>query len=542
MTAGRLLAIFDELVDADPAATVLLDAHAGRAPALPVTRRELRDLAAGAAEGLRARGVGAGDCVAVWLPNWSSSVAVQLAALSVGAHVIGINTRYNVDEVAHVLEMSRPRVVVIAHGFHGLDLLGRYRAAVDAVAADAPSTLVVSAPGSEPLGDVSAYDMGGGAARFPSASPDGRLDPSEIAGLATAFTTSGSTGRPKLAAHSETALVEHALAVGRRTGMEAGDLVLGALPLSGVFGFNAAMAGLLAGAAVLLEPTFDAGGVLADMAHHGVTHVAAGDDLLGRVADAWRADRPTLAVRWIGIADFEGRSQELCAWAEEELGATVTGLYGSSELFALTAFWPAECPSALRWTGGGRVVMPAIDVRVVDPATGRVLPRGEDGELQFRGPNVVDDYLGDPGVAATAFTTDGWFRSGDLGRIVGPGAFQFICRMGDVLRLRGFLVDPAEIEGRLVSHPAVRLAKVVGVPGPGGGGTVAVAFVVPEPSSEPGEEELKRWCAASLATFKVPTRVHVIDHMPTTSGTNGTKIRAAALRELAVLRQHQPDP
>jgi len=101
-----------------------------------------------------------------------------------------------------------------------------------------------------------------------------------------------------------------------------------------------------------------------------------------------------------------------------------------------------------------------------------------------------------------------------------------------VLRLRGFLVDPAEIEFRLAAHPAVRVAKVVGVPGPDGG-TVAVAFVVPQGPAEPTEDELTQWCATTLAKFKVPTRVHVIDQMPSTSGTNGTKIRAAALREMA---------
>ncbi|MDQ3826739.1 MAG: AMP-binding protein, partial [Actinomycetota bacterium] len=206
---------------------------------------------------------------------------------------------------------------------------------------------------------------------------------------------------------------------------------------------------------------------------------------------------------------------------------------GSSELFALTAFWPADRPTELRWTGGGQVVMPSIEVRVADPATDRVLPDGEDGELQFRGPNVVDTYLGDPGVAATAFTEDGWFRSGDLGRLVGPGTFQYVCRMGDVLRLRGFLVDPAEIEFRLAAHPAVRLTKVVGAPDPNGGGTIAVAFVVPQGPDEPDEDELKEWCAQALAKFKVPARIHVIDSMPTTSGTNGIKIRTAVLREMA---------
>jgi fatty-acyl-CoA synthase len=183
-------------------------------------------------------------------------------------------------------------------------------------------------------------------------------------------------------------------------------------------------------------------------------------------------------------------------------------------------------------SGGGRVVHPGIGVRVADPGTGAVLAAGQEGELQFRGPNVVDAYLGDDAAAGRAFTPDGWFRSGDLGALVEEGAFSYICRMGDALRLRGFLVDPAEIELRLAAHPGVHTAKVVGVSGPDGA-TTAIAFVTPDGPDRPAPDELRAWCAAELAAFKVPATVHVIAEMPTTTGTNGTKIKAATLREWA---------
>jgi acyl-CoA synthetase (AMP-forming)/AMP-acid ligase II len=160
------------------------------------------------------------------------------------------------------------------------------------------------------------------------------------------------------------------------------------------------------------------------------------------------------------------------------------------------------------------------------------LPLGREGELQFRGPNVVDSYLGDPAAMERAFTADGWFRSGDLGLLTAEDTFVYVVRMGDALRLRGFLVDPAEIEQRLVAHPDVRTAKVVGIQG-ADGATVAVGFVVATEGREPDPTDLLRWCARALARFKVPAAVHVVDAMPTTSGTNGTKIRADVLREWA---------
>ena len=200
-------------------------------------------------------------------------------------------------------------------------------------------------------------------------------------------------------------------------------------------------------------------------------------------------------------------------------------------MFALTAIWPLAEPTPARWIGGGRVVHPGIEVRVTDPVSEDVLGHGVEGELEFRGPNVVDAYLGaDPDV----FTADGWFRSGDLGVLVDDGAFVYVCRMGDALRLRGFLVDPAEIEVRLAAHPAVHTAKVVGVEGEDGA-TVAVGFVTLEPpGDDPGD--LRAWCAETLAPFKVPAAVHVLDEMPTTSGTNGVKIRTQDLRCFA--REH----
>lgn len=492
----------------------------------------------GLAEELRTAGIGAGDCVAVWLPNWSDALAWQFAVAARRAHVIGINTRYNVDEVTHVLDRARPKLVALAHGFHDLDLLSRLRAAVARSTNPAPAVAVVAGSEASAVADPSASDVGGGAwAPGTGAPASGELDPSGPGDLVVAFTTSGSTGMPKLAAHRAEGVLTHAVSDAATIGIDESDHVLCALPLSGVFGYNTAMAALAAGATCVLQPVFDADAVLDDMALHGVTHVVSGDDLVLRPADAWKGrPRDLSAWRWWGVADFQGRSRELAVWARDTFGTATAGVYGSSELFALAAFWPHDEPAPRRWTGGGRVVHDGIAVRVVDPVTEEELPPGQEGELQFRGPNVVDAYLGDESAATRAFTADGWFHSGDLGTLVDEGVFVFVCRMGDALRPRGFLVDPAEIERRLAEHPDVFTAKVVGIPGPDGA-TTAVGFVVPEEGSAPEPASLRKWCAETLARFKVPDTGHLIDAMPTTSGTNGTKIRAATLREWARKKQ-----
>jgi acyl-CoA synthetase (AMP-forming)/AMP-acid ligase II len=151
MTTPRLLDVFGDLVQDAPDEIVLYDGNAGAAAARPVSRRQLSELAADMAADLRAVGVGEGDCVAVWLPNWSSAVAAQFAALAVGAHVVGVNTRYNSDEVAHVLLMARPKAVLIAHDFNALDLRGRLEMAMRAPGVEAPVVFVVAAPGADRL-------------------------------------------------------------------------------------------------------------------------------------------------------------------------------------------------------------------------------------------------------------------------------------------------------------------------------------------------------------------------------------------------------
>ncbi|MDT7646386.1 MAG: hypothetical protein QOC75_3386, partial [Pseudonocardiales bacterium] len=222
--------LLGRLVRRDAPAAAVIDVAADRR-AIVVSRAELWRRTLALADELARAGVGRGDCVAVWLPNWSDALCWQFAAAALGAHVIGVNTRYNVDEVTHLLDSARPRLVAVAHGFHGLDLRERLVTAARRSAAPTPAVAVVLGPapadtgtelagtelagtGTEPAGtelagtDLADYDLGAGA--WTPGRPSGRPPepaPSDPAALAVAFTTSGSTGRPKLAAHSGTGVL-----------------------------------------------------------------------------------------------------------------------------------------------------------------------------------------------------------------------------------------------------------------------------------------------------------------------------------------------
>jgi fatty-acyl-CoA synthase len=184
---------------------------------------------------------------------------------------------------------------------------------------------------------------------------------------------------------------------------------------------------------------------------------------------------------------------------------------------------------------GGSLVSIEASARVVNPDTSKVLEIGEEGELQLRGPSLFAGYLADGGESIDSVLTSkhfdhDWFRTGDLARMEDEVTFEYLARLGDVLRLGGFLVNPAEIEECLLSQEGVDAVQVVGVDLPGG--PKAVAFVVSEQSID--AQKLRNECRNRLASFKVPALIIQLQEFPTTESANGTKIQKVRLRDIAI--------
>ena len=163
-----------------------------------------------------------------------------------------------------------------------------------------------------------------------------------------------------------------------------------------------------------------------------------------------------------------------------------------------------------------------------------MLFRSVAGEIEIRAPTNFVGYLDNPEATREAVDAEGWFRTGDLGRLRGDGSFVFLTRRGDALRLGGFLVDPTEIEAALARQPGVAQAQVVGVEIDGR--SRCVAFVVPSPGVRPDERALAAAIAATMAGYKVPARIWLVDEFPVTRSANATKIQRAKLREMALER------
>lgn len=479
---------------------------------------ELAARATRVAAALHRLGLRRGDRLALLLPNTIDWFVLHAAAARLGVLTVPLNTRYTRTEIRDLLRVSEARAIAVDPDFHGLGLgaLVHELAEVDGVPLDLVISTGTTGPG---IAWQTLLDH-----------PDTDGLPPDVDGGAplVVFGTSGTTSAPKLALHHHDGVTTHAVAVAAGFGLGGDDVVLGMLPPCGAYGYTVALAALTAGARLVLLPSFTPAELAGRVADLHVTFFAATEAIL----------RPALAApdalerlsTWRIGATAGGSVGDVVARLGE-VGTTLVNVYGASEVLALFAIRDPAGPADARSVPGGSPVHDALQVRVGDIGTGAALPPGSTGELQFRGYSVFSAYLANPEATAAAFTADGWFRSGDHGRVAPDGrSFDYLSRLTDTMRLRGFLVDPAQIEEVLLAHPAVRQAQVVGVPSTETGEEDAVAFVVGDAVTE---AELRVWSRERLAAHKVPSRVAVVEEIPTTPSANGDKALKRVLRHRA---------
>lgn len=509
---------------------------------------ELLDESMRVAAGLRALGVGPGDRVAIWLPNLTAWLAAFFACARLGAIALATNTRFRSAELADIVGRSGAKVLITWPGFDRTDFAGVLAGCPPQSLAGLAAVVCYDEPGP---GGAQAAPAAPAALPLPPGLPVHRyadlLAHAPLAGDAAApgagcaiFTTSGTTKAPKFVLHDQRTLVSHAFDVVRANGIDAESTMLLAPPLCGVFGVCNAMAMIAAGRPFAMTPAWDAAQAARMIDEHRVTHMNASDDAIAQLLA--QNDRtpafPTL--RFVGYAAFNPALADIVERAQAR-GLTVLGLYGISEIQALFSRNREDDPVELRKHGGGFPVSPLARVRARDPETGRVLPHGQDGELEFLAPSSrMVEYFGNPEATREAILEGGWYRSGDLGHTCEDGRFVFLARMGDSLRLGGFLVSPQEIEECVQQAPGILDCQVVGVTT--GGALRPVAFVRLAPGAVLDEAAVTAHVAARLARYKVPVRVFAVDAFPVTEGANGTKIQKTRLRDMAVALISQETP
>ena len=483
-------------------------------------RRAFRDRVLRVAAQLRKGGVGPGARVALWLPNGTAYLAAIFACARLGAIAIHINTRFRVAEVGSLLRRSHASALVMQWGFSPVDFPAIFASLPAADRAALHSVFGLAAPrGVTQLTDLPVLPLDGDAAL---AGPDEATPEAPC----LTFTTSGTTSGPKLVLHDQQTIAGHAVDVARRVGLDAPDAVLlGAIPFCGTFGNATAMAAVAGGAHIVCMSQFDGEAAAALIREHRITHVIGGDDMFGRIAAA-SGGRPFDSMRFSGFAAFHSTAAASIA-AADAAGMHPRGLYGSSEVQAL--FSVSEGKNRL--LGGGAPVSSQSRLAVRDPETGAVLPPGASGELWIDAPSRFIKYLENPAATERAIAADGMFRSGDLARLDGNG-FIFEARIGDAMRLGGFLVSPEEIEAVIQAQPGVAGVQVVAASA-GEADPVPVAFVRLAGGAVLDEAALRSVCREQLARFKVPERIVTVETFPTVDSPNGAKVQRVRLREMA---------
>lgn len=501
-----------DLLAADPDRVLLVDDGA------PVSARAIHDGALRLAAALSRRGVRAGDVVSFQLPNWREAALVSLATAMLGAVLNPLVPIYRDAEVSFMAGDCRSRVLFVPAAFRRHD----YVAMIERLRPGLPDLRTVVVVRGD-AGPFEAWDdlLGEDPGSFAPAA----VDPDAVKLI---MYTSGTTGRPKGVLHSHNTLMCELEQVRGAVGIGAGDAMFMASPVSHVTG---CLLGLdlpwVCGIPAVLMDTWSGAAGLALLRESGATlTVSATPFLQELVAAALEAGErlPRLRLFACGGASVPAALVERALDALESCVAC--RVYGSTEAPTVTWGPPTKADRRVAARTDGRVVA-NFEVKVVDPRSGAVLDRGQEGEILVRGPELFLGYLREED-DTDAFDPEGFFRMGDLGVLTQDDCVVVTGRRKDLIIRGGENISPKEIEDALCDHPAVAEVAVIGAPHPRLGETVC-AVVVPASGAVPTVADLAAHLrSAGLAAQKWPERVVVADALPrTVSG----KVRKNVLRD-----------
>lgn len=516
----------------------LLDSRADRAgdhralvfPGETMTFTQLSARAQRYARTLIALGVDPGDRVGILLPASPDLVAILFAAAKIGAIAVPINARFKTVELDYIVKHSGMKVLLTADTPVGspLALLAR---TFPELAQAGPEPALPSLPELRRIVLVSG--AAGFALPLAGAFALGELVPERevyrrqqsvrLRDTMMLVYTSGTTAAPKGAMLSHEAVSRLTTGIVDRLELTPDDTVWTAIPLFHGGGISFLISTLSAGATFVHPGLFDPATTLPLLIDNDVTVALAAFETiwLPVLARYDPSEHDLSAIRVVMAVGVEERLRQM---SEALPWATQVSCVAMTESCAFLSLHHLDDSFDTRVTTGGHP-MPGMQVRVVDIDTGADVPPGGRGELLFRGPNTFDGYFRDPELTARVFDEDGWFHSGDIVRLDAGGQVTFLSRLKDMLKVGGENVSAAEVEGHLITHPAVRLAQVVAAPDEYYV-EVPAAFVELADGMQVTERELIEYCLGKLATYRVPRYVRFVTEWP----MSGTKIKKVDLR------------
>jgi long-chain acyl-CoA synthetase len=450
---------------------------------------ELDDQSARVAGLLAARGIAPGTPIGIMLPNVPEFASVYYGILRTGAVVVPMNPLLKAREIAYYLGDSGAPVIFAWHLTGSEVEIGAKEAGAEAILVDPatfPDILATASPAPQVV-DRAAYDT------------------------AVVLYTSGTTGHPKGAELTHANLINN-VEVSAADLFQLGpdDLIFGGLPLFHAFGQTCTLnAAIMTGASLTVLPRFDAAKALGILADQRVTIFAGVPTMFSallHVPD--RSDYDVSALR-LCISGGAAMPVEVLRQFEDAFDCIVLEGYGLSETSPVASF---NHPGRERKPGSIGTPIRGVEMRVVD-ASGAEVPQGEVGEIAIRGHNIMKGYLNKPEATAEAVSADGWFRTGDIGRVDEDGYYYIVDRKKDLIIRGGYNIYPREIEEVLYEHPEVAEAAVVGMPHPELGEEVGAAVAL-KPGATVTPDELRSYVKSQVAAYKYPRRVWIVDALP----------------------------
>jgi long-chain acyl-CoA synthetase len=440
---------------------------------------------------LRARGVVPGDRVAIMLPNTPDFAVAYYGILRAGGVVVPMNVLLKRREVAYYLGDSGAKLLFAWSDFAEAAVAGAVEAGISC-ASIGPGELASILSGVAPLVEVT---------------------PREAGDTAVILYTSGTTGHPKGAELTHGSLGRNARVVCGLFSLDERSVVLGALPLFHSFGQTCVMnATLSAGGTLVLMPRFDATRALATITAERVTVLPGVPTMLSALLNRpHRMQFDTTSLRMC-VSGGAALPLEVLRGFEAAFGCPVLEGYGLSETSPVASFNRTDRP---RKAGSIGLPIEGVEMRILDE-NGAEAPQGAVGEIAIRGHNVMKGYWRKPEATAEALSPDGWFRSGDLGRVDEEGYYYIVDRKKDMIIRGGYNVYPRELEELLYQHPEVREAAVIGVPHEELGEEVA-AVVAVKAGSSAGPDELRDFLKEQVAAYKYPRHVWLVEELPKTA-------------------------
>jgi fatty-acyl-CoA synthase len=512
-TIGRT---WDEVAAAHGDRAALVCRHQG----IHWTYEELHAQVERCARALLAIGVARGDRVGIWSPNNAEWVVTQFATAKVGAILVNINPSYRRHELEYALRQSGCSVLVLAPSFRDMDYL-ELLAGVDAP--ELRHRVV--------LGDgwLELLAKGDGVSLADLRAREAELDFDQPINIQY---TSGTTGFPKGATLSHHNILNNGFFIGETLGYTSADRVCIPVPFYHCFGMVLGNLAVVTHGACIVVPSesFDARATLETVAAERCTSLYGVPTMfIAELNDPEFATFDLTSLR-TGIMAGSPCPVEVMRRVKTEMHMDeVTICYGMTETSPVSTQTTRDAPID-KQVGTVGQVHPHLEIKIIDPETGRTLPRDAPGELCTRGYSVMLGYWDDPEATRAAIDEARWMHTGDLATMDEEGYVNIVGRIKDMIIRGGENIYPREIEEFLYTHPDIADVQVVGVPDERYGEQVC-AWVIPKSGSTLSTEGVRDFCQGQIAHFKIPRYVRIVDAFPMT--VTG-KIQKFKMREFEI--------